>query len=443
LLEELVDRGFSKEKAKEEIKFILDYLASRSGLFIPRGKDNNNNQEQYAFSHLSFLEYFAARELKVEVEYQGIDYLQSYTEKTLLSWWAETFILFFEQLENPRLVAKYLDLLFSEYKQTDDIDEGIKAQLLLASIVMDSGVRLNSRDRNSYLNNSWHYYLSIKNRWEWSREYLATWCGKLWQTNFNSISIGVEQARKITQLSLCAETVTNLQPLATLTHLQALQLTGTKIRDLSPLEGMVELQELELSCTPVSDLLGIARLVKIQRLNLNSTRVDDLSKLSGLAKLQVLILNNTKISDLSVLRGMTQLQQLYLSNVQVSRLSELSGLTSLQVLVLNNTYISDLSEIKACIQLRTLILDNAPITDFSALSMLKSLRILNLLGTQFTDVTVLSGLEDLYALNLCSTQVEDLSPLANLPKLQVLWVDKKLKNNAKCLKQPNLEIYFE
>ncbi|NOR71467.1 MAG: NACHT domain-containing protein [Methylomarinum sp.] len=442
LLEELEDRGFSKEKAKDEIKFILDYLASRSGLFIPRGKDNNN-QEQYAFSHLSFLEYFAARELKVEVEYQGIEYLQSYAEKTLLSWWSETFVLFFEQLENPRLVAKYLELLFSRYKLTDEIDEGVEAQLLLANIVMDSGVRLNSRDRNSYLNDSWDYYLSIKHGWVLGEEYLVAWCGKLWQESFNGISIGVEQARKITQLALSGEAVTDLQPLATLTHLQKLDLTSTKIRDLSPLAGMIKLQELDLSFTPVSDLLGIARLVQIQKLYLNSTRVGDLSKLSGLTKLQILTLSDTKVSDLSILSRLTQLQELYLLNTQVSRLPEFSGLTNLQVLVLNDTYVTELSGIKECIQLRTLALSNTEIIDFSVLSVLRNLERLYLVETQFSDVTVLSELENLYGLNLCGTQVEDLSPLAKLPKLQFLWVDKKLKNNAKCLKQPNLEIRFE
>jgi len=442
LLEELVDRGFSKEKAKDEIKFILDYLASRSGLFIPRGKDNNN-QEQYAFSHLSFLEYFAARELKVEVEYQGIEYLQSYADKTLLSWWAETFILFFEQLESPRLVDKYLELLFSKYKQTDELDEGVEAQMLLASIVMDSGVRLNSCDRNRYLNNLWIYYLNIRHRWLLDSEYLAAWCGKLWQKSFNGINIGVEQARKTAGLSLQWGAITDLQPLATLTHLQTLDLTGAKTTDLSPLAGMMELQNLDLSYTPVSNLLGIAGLVKIQRLVLTYTPVSDLSRLSGLKKLQILGLSDTRVSDLSVLSQLTQLQELYLSNTQVSKLAGFSGLTNLQTLDLRYTCISDLSEIKECIQLRSLVLNNTQITDFSVLSVLKALQILHLTGTEFTDVTVLSGLGDLFGLNLCGTQVEDLTPLANLPNLRILSIDKKLKNNAKCLKQPNLKIEFE
>jgi len=61
----LDERGLTGEHAKYECQFILDYLSHRSGLFIPRGKDEKG-RELYAFAHLSFLEYFAACHLKLQ-----------------------------------------------------------------------------------------------------------------------------------------------------------------------------------------------------------------------------------------------------------------------------------------------------------------------------------------------------------------------------------------
>jgi internalin A len=91
----LAERGFAGDKAAEECQFILDYLSHRSGLFIPR--DN----ELYAFSHLSLLEYFAACYLKLQAPLYTIKEWRALSQRASEVWWHETIALFFESLDNP------------------------------------------------------------------------------------------------------------------------------------------------------------------------------------------------------------------------------------------------------------------------------------------------------------------------------------------------------
>ena len=48
---------------------------------------------------------------------------------------------------------------------------------------------------------------------------------------------GLEYAKNVTELSLGNHAITNLQPLAGLTKLRALQLSGNKVADIQPLAG--------------------------------------------------------------------------------------------------------------------------------------------------------------------------------------------------------------
>ncbi|MEM7020014.1 MAG: NACHT domain-containing protein, partial [Pseudomonadota bacterium] len=102
----LIDRGFEQVQANEEAIFILGYLSQRSGLLIPRGKVND--EEYYAFAHLSFLEYFAANELKIQATLWPAKDWAALREKARQSWWGETIVLLFEQLDNSRLVTQML-----------------------------------------------------------------------------------------------------------------------------------------------------------------------------------------------------------------------------------------------------------------------------------------------------------------------------------------------
>ena len=157
LEKKLGENDFDLEQADIEAQAIIDYLGHRSGIFIPRGKDKNN-EEQYAFTHLSFLEYFAARGMKAEAQFWKDEDWKDYKKKTHASWWSETFILFFEQLDQSRQTESYLDSLFGKKLLRGKI--AYERIHLLAEIITDSGVRLLSKERKEWVKELWRFYLN-------------------------------------------------------------------------------------------------------------------------------------------------------------------------------------------------------------------------------------------------------------------------------------------
>ena len=127
----------------------------------------------------------------------------------------------------------------------------------------------------------------------------------------------------------------DLKPLAGLTGLQTLDISGRVISDLKPLAGMTALHTLDLRAGVVSDLTPLAGLTALQTLRLSYFRkISDLKPLAGLIGLQTLDISEcTGVSDLKPLAGLTTLQLLNLSECTgVSDLKPLAGLTRLRVL---------------------------------------------------------------------------------------------------------------
>ena len=337
------------EHIDDEINFLLRNFAERSGLFIPRGEG------VYGFSHLSFLEYFAAKALRQQAELGDIKgYWADLRTKTRLIWWQETLVLFFEQLEDAKLAAKYLDILFPAIKLEGEktISEQITAQLLLAAIVMDSGVKLTLTKRQTLITGLWKFYLQLPVVLSWNFSNYSALVKRLWQADFEAINLGVAAMSEVTELNLSGVDIVNVLPLAGLTQLQTLDLSRTQVSDVSALAGLTQLQTLHLSRTQVSDVSALAGLTQLQTLHLNGTQVSDVSALAGLTQLQTLWLDSTQVSDVSALAGLRQLQVLVLSGTPVRDVSALAGLRQLQTLVLSGTPVSDVSALAGLTQLK-------------------------------------------------------------------------------------------
>ncbi|MGZ8942397.1 MAG: NACHT domain-containing protein [Methylobacter sp.] len=416
LHEELTDRGMDEQQTEEEVEFILAYIAQRSGLFIPRGK-NTTNQEQYGFSHLSFLEYFAAFSLKQEAQIDS----QCLTERqltTAYSWWHECWALLFEQLEHSRLTEKYLNLLFGHSLNSQHNDL-LKPSLLLAKIIMDSSVRLAIQVRHAKIKELWGFYLT-KNWIDLIKaEECPAFCELMWSDRFDSRSICLDYAivSNIKALFLTGKAIYDLSPLAGLNQLTNLNLSNTSISDLSPLAGLSQLIVLDLDHTAISDLSPLAGLSQLTGLGLGNTSISDLSPLAGLNKLTFLILSETAISNLSTLAALNQLTNLDLFHTAISDLSPLAGLSQLTNLDLGLTAISDLSPLAGLSQLTNLRLGLTAISDLSPLAGLSQLTNLDLRHADISDLSPLAGLNQLTNLNLSNTSISDLSPLAGLNQL--------------------------
>ena len=180
--------------------------------------------------------------------------------------------------------------------------------------------------------------------------------------------------------------IADLSPLALLTALRSLDLSGCKqVRDLGPLAGLTALQSLDLSwCHYIAGLSPLAGLTALQSLNLEASchLIAEFSPLAGLTALQSLNLWGCRqISELSPLAGLTSLQSLDLDGCeQIADLSPLAGLTALQSLTLEGCrQISDLSPLAGLTALQSLNLEWCDqIAELSPLAALSSLGQLDL-----------------------------------------------------------------
>ena len=208
------------------------------------------------------------------------------------------------------------------------------------------------------------------------------------------------------RLTSVKPTFTDLSPVAALTNLQSLDLSGTiRLQDVSPLSSLINLQEIHLNhCVSVTDLAPLANLSALERLSLPyCKKVQHLEPLAALRSLTTLDLTRcVAVSDYRPLSGLTRLKSLRLGKCPDS--SHLNG---------SGDFVRQLEqELSQCSQ---------P-TDFSFLAGLRELEELDLSGCHFlSDLKPLANLTQLTHLNLSAcSRIDNLEPLVGLSQLAEL-----------------------
>ena len=151
--------------------------------------------------------------------------------------------------------------------------------------------------------------------------------------------------------------ISDLTGLERATNLKFLRLEGgyvgdrfvnsSSVSDLSPLAGLTHLEELDFWAISVSDISPLAGLTNLKNLGLVGNNISDVSVLAGLTNLESLFIDDNPISDISVLAKLTNLTRLGLDSTTISDLSPLAGVTNLSWMRLNHNLISDLSPLVA------------------------------------------------------------------------------------------------
>ncbi|MDX8482087.1 RICIN domain-containing protein [Mesorhizobium sp. VK24D] len=132
-----------------------------------------------------------------------------------------------------------------------------------------------------------------------------------------------------TTLDLAGRRLTNLEPLATLTHLSSLTLSDNEISDTRDLEKLTELTFLDLSRNKINNINVVAALKKLTDADLSFNQIADLRPLASARALTRLVLANNKITDVSPLRFLQDLATLDLSKNRIADARALMDLTKL------------------------------------------------------------------------------------------------------------------
>lgn len=421
----------------EAASAFLDYISRRSGLLLPRGEG------LFAFTHLSFQEYFAACYLAEQVNSPrwlkgraapgtGPQELVSMSGKVE---WRETLVLLFEILaDRPDWVEVLLSSIFGEeYKEikrpaTDRLHSD-QVQLL-AEIAIDPYSGMTESQRASSFHVCWE--------WEIERQRIERKVFTEVPVVAQRLTTAEQQARqevwrvfgsvlqKLKPLGIslkgCYGVVSGgaLQYLGKCKSLMALDISKTDIVDLAPLAGLDRLVVLQADDTAVSDLRPIAGHHLLKGLGLNGTKVVDLAGIENLKNLHGLSLGRTKVADLSAISELRNLEYLVIYSTNVADLNVLAALARLERLVLRRTKVTDLSSLSGIMGLKYLDASHTSVTDVSPLSNLFDLRDLKLDGTGVTDLSPLMNLQNLEEIDLSWTSVESLEAIGQLRSLRKL-----------------------
>lgn len=235
---------------------------------------------------------------------------------------------------------------------------------------------------------------------------------------------GIQYCTGLQVLSLNANPITDITPLAGLVQLYELDLSGTLVTDLTPLAGLYNLASLSALEAAVATLPDATQLTRLTKLYLGGNAVTDLSPIATASALEELRVSENAITSLAPLAGLTALTQLDASKNMITDLAPLAGLLDLEHLDLSyNEIASDaLTQLLLLPKIETLILSNNGIDDITALTGLSTLAYLGLSYNNIADLGPLAFLTNLKDLIIRGNLYTSLEPLESLPSLRTLDV---------------------
>ncbi|WP_319547653.1 NACHT domain-containing protein [Desulfogranum marinum] len=474
-LQGLEEKGIFLERCQEQCNFILEYITKRSGFLVPVGR--KEGEEVYAFNHLSFQEYFAARALDEDVVFilmdgGGAKEIKSYLD---VPHWLETFVLLFELQKTVKKADRLARLLFTEDFTVSEIPYSYLAK---AHVAMDTAVRLSKGMRDRLIGECWRAMLAdmtsnilnnyeIIPREENYEKYNLLWelQNVLFNKNFDSVNTLVKIAQDAKRLNISGKQVNDISCLSKMKNLEFLSLIKTSVVDINCLSeldnlkyllidnALVEdvgslsrnknLESVFLKSIPINDVSGLASLTNIVRLAIESENVCDVSSLGDLKAVHYLSLNNTSVDDISVLSKMIDLSNLQLDNTLVGDIDVFYSLKNIRLVTLNNTLVEDVGSLSSLKYLKFLFMSDVNVEDISKLSGLSYIEFLFLNSTLIGDIDSVKNLTQLKSFSINNTSVDDISALEKLRELNYISLSNTLVSNISSLeKLTNLEKIF-
>jgi len=449
----------------------LDWIARRSGLLLPRGEG------KYAFLHLSFQEYFAARYVKAQLEHPRWPAISDIrvSKKSLRVWfdsdrWGQVFVFVFELFsgspgwaENlistiiPNLTREagqkrmnkrkrvnpsdklLVDLLINPHA---GISEELRAQCMdhLVAIVLLEQVAVSHGLINSYFTPELEKPLFVKLLESPLTQGVALgWLvdvqselAHLALDNLGSDTWGVvepilREMQGLKFLSLSFVPIEDCSIISHMTDLEALSLRGTQISSIDELASLSKLTVISLDRTPIRNAQVIEKMLALEVLDLDFTEISDIDFIKGLGRLRKLSLCGAKVRDVSALANVSTLTHFGISYTEIVDLEGLSSsVGSLSYLDVSESKVCDLGFMRGSSALTACFIDGSRVTSLDFLYGCKNLRTLWIDRCDIYDITPLSRCVKIRLLKMSGTRVSDIGVLSKMKQLSRLALDGTL-----------------
>lgn len=199
---------------------------------------------------------------------------------------------------------------------------------------------------------------------------------------------GMEYAENLQYVSLPYQPIEDLSPLANLTKIRYINITGNeKVKDFSFLEKLVNVEELHTRMVKVKNIDVLKNYKKLYYLDADSCDISDFSPLSNLVNLKYLNLDKNifKENSAEAFSKLVNLEFLNINNKginyltgfvpkKITSIEPLKNLTKLKEFHATGHDISDISILKNMKDLGTVYLNNNAIEDFSPVDDVKNVN---------------------------------------------------------------------
>ncbi len=441
----------------------LDWIARRSGLLLPRGEG------QYAFLHLSFQEYFAARYLMDQLEHPlwpaATD--DRVVKKALRKWfnsysWSQVFTFLFELFSGkPGWIEKIVGILWAWRKQWPAKSKYMPAPAskVLVELLINPHAGFSPSLRSVYVDQvisdvvfeqfkigesicsayvvtriEKTLFVRLLNS-GLTRDYALGWMARSPEAWVNlvvdeisrealiAISSYIPKMKALRSFSANYVDIENCDLLSGLEELSAVSLKGSSVKDINGLQGCPGISRIFIDGTEVAGVEVIRDMSQLVVLDMDGTKVSDISMLGAHEKLRCVSLCRTPVTDISVFQGNKSITHIGVSETSVNCLESLSDCRLVYVDIAYSDVCS-LDFLKDPSGLMFLAASGCRISDLRALAKASELREIWINKSDVTDLSPLRACKKLSRVKFDFTAVSDVSPLAKIKNLRQIDADQ-------------------
>lgn len=203
---------------------------------------------------------------------------------------------------------------------------------------------------------------------------------------------------QISYLDISQNVITDISPLSNL-YIGGMDLSFNPLDDITPLATVDGVYNVDLYKTGITNIEALASKTHLSYLDISDTKVTDITILPT-ENLQRLEISNTGITDISRLENVITLKEFVAWNTPITSIEALRGLNNLYKLNIGGTKVTDITPLEAIPNLKELDLDNLGITSIDVIAKTRLLERIEISHNAIADLSPVESFNKIKYLNV-------------------------------------------